>query len=218
MARVLKAILFDLDNTLYHPATGLQEAGDRRFNAWIVNNLGLSADEADALRVRTWRQYGATARGLQAEYGVDPRIVYEYAVDRLEPKLYLRPQPDLARMLAGLNVPRHLFTNATAVYAAKVLEALGIARHFDRVFDIEYSGWLSKPEPTIYARILADLRLAPAQVALVEDNPRNLRPAQDLGMLTVLVGDGETPGDRADLRVPRITDLSQSLAEAGVRA
>ena len=218
MTRALRAILFDLDDTLYHPASGLQEAGDRRFNAWIADNLKLPPEEADALRVRTWKQYGATARGLQAEYGIDPRVVYDYAVDRLEPAMYLHPDPELDRMLGTLTVACHVFTNATATYAAKVLETLGIAGHFDKIFDIRYSDWLSKPEPAIYRRIADDLGLAPAQIALVEDNPRNLAPARALGMLTVLVGAGETPEDRADVRVPEITDLVRGLERAGIQA
>jgi len=215
MSQLLRAILFDLDNTLYHPDCGLQEAGDRRFNRWIAENLGMSPAQADALRVRTWRQYGATARGLQAEFGVDPREVYEYAVNGLAPDLHLQPWPELGEMLARLPVARYVFTNATGVYADKVLRSLGVREQFNGIFDIEDSGWLPKPAPGIYRNIVSRLGLAPSQIALVEDNPANLLPAKDLGMLAVLVGeDGTASG--CDLQVAGILELDRALREAGV--
>jgi len=102
MPRTIKAILFDLDNTLYDASAGLQEVGDRRITAWIMERLGMPHDEADALRLRTWRQYGTTARGLEVEYGLPPQPLYEHAVAAIDPGEHLAPWPELARMLGGL--------------------------------------------------------------------------------------------------------------------
>lgn len=215
MSQLLRAILFDLDNTLYHPGCGLQEAGDRRFNRWIAENLGMSPAQADALRVRTWRQYGATARGLQAEFGVDPREVYEYAVNGLAPDRHLQPWPELGEMLARLPVARYVFTNATRVYADKVLGSLGVREQFNGIFDIEDSGWLPKPDPGIYRSVVSRLGFAPPQIALVEDNPANLVPARELGMLGVLVGEQDILCE-CDVQVASILELGRALREAGV--
>lgn len=217
MTRTINAILFDLDNTLYDAGAGLQEAGDERITCWIMERLGLSHDEAGELRLRTWREHGTTARGLEVEFGLPPAPLYEYAISALEPAEYLAPWPELDAMLGCLRADRHVFTNATRIYAEKVLQALGIARHFGRIFDIEHNGWVCKPDRGIYERIVAELGLPAARIAFIEDNPANLVPAAELGMLTVLVGDEGDDFD-ADLHIPRIPDLADALKEAGVRA
>lgn len=217
MARELKAILFDLDNTLYDASRGLQEAGDRRITAYIMRELGLPHNEADALRTRTWRQYGTTARGLQAEYGLPPKPLYDWAISQLEPAEYLYPEPRLAAMLASFEAGCHVFTNAPEQYARKVLAALGVARFFGQVFDIERHAWVCKPERGIYEQALADLGLPAAQVALIEDNPRNLVPAAEMGMLTVWLRRDDEPG-AADLIIPDILRLADALRSAGMAA
>lgn len=217
MPRTIQAILFDLDNTLYDASAGLQRVVDERITQWIMDNLGLPFAEADDLRVRTWRQYGTTAKGLEAEYGLPPKPLYDWAVSQVEPAGYLEPSPELSGMLDRFAAELHVFTNATEVYARKVLQTLGISRHFQRVFDIEYNGWQCKPQEAIYEHIVQTLALPPEQIALVEDNPRNLEPAIKLGMLTVLLDNDE--GDvNADLRIETILQLADSLAGAGVQA
>lgn len=217
MPRVLRAILFDLDNTLYDASLGLQDAGDERITDWIVDHLGLPRREADELRRRTWREYGTTARGLEIEYGVQPARLYHETISQLEPGQYLQPWPELAQMLDSLTADCHVFTNATAVYARRVLTALGVADRFGHIFDIEHNGWVCKPHRVIYENVLQVLGLPAAVVALVEDNPRNLVPAADLGMLTVLV-DGTEEDAPADLRLQSLLDLKQALDAAGIVA
>lgn len=217
MPRTLNAILFDLDNTLYDARAGLQEAGDERITCWIMERLGLSHDEATELRLRTWREHGTTARGLEVEFGLPPAPLYEHAISALQPADYLAPWPALDAMLGHLRADCHVFTNATRVYAEKVLRALGVARHFRRIFDIEHNGWVCKPDRGVYERIVAELGLPATRIAFVEDSPANLVPAADLGMLTVLVGEQDTDFE-ADLRLGGILDLADALERAGVRA
>ena len=120
---------------------------------------------------------------------------------------------ELNAMLAALPVSRHVFTNATEIYAWKVLAALGVSDLFERVFGIEYCDYVCKPNRASYERILKELGLPAGQVAFVEDNPGNLGPARDLGMVTVLVGN--RPGE-ADLRISSILHLGQALSASGL--
>lgn len=217
MPRIINAILFDLDNTLYDAQAGLQEAGDERITCWIMERVGLSHDEANELRLRTWREHGTTARGLELEFGLPSASLYEHAISALEPADYLAPWPALDAMLSRLRADRHVFTNATRIYAEKVLAALGVARHFGHIFDIEHNGWVCKPERGIYEGIVAELRLPASGIAFIEDNPANLVPAAELGMLTVLVGD-EGGDFEPDLRLGGILDLADALERVGVMA
>ena len=67
---MLKALLIDLDETLYRPQTGMLSAGDRAITAFIAARLGIDLQRADATRVDLWRRYGTTAAGLEREHGV----------------------------------------------------------------------------------------------------------------------------------------------------
>jgi putative hydrolase of the HAD superfamily len=215
MPRILRAILFDLDNTLYDASVGLQAVGDERITQWIMRTLNLSREDADALRLRTWREYGTTAKGLEAEFGLPPKPLYDEAISAIEPREYLQPSPELEAMLSRLRADCHVFTNATEVYARKVLAALGVLERFGRIFDIAHNGWECKPGRRIYESIIRDLALPASEIAFVEDNPRNLVPAAELGMVTVLLDNDEGEAT-ADLRIATILDLADALATAGI--
>ena len=216
MPRVIRAILFDLDNTLYDASAGLQEVGDRRITAWIMERLGVAHEVADALRVRTWREYGTTARGLEVEYGLQQAPLYEHAINQIEPGEHIGPWPELDAMLARLQAERHVFTNSPEAYSRKVLAALGVTHQFGMIFGIERNGWVSKPSPEIYQDILDSIGLPAREVAFVEDNARNLEPALALGMYTVLVRSGDGCAAEVDLCIGSILDLADALRAAGV--
>ncbi|MDQ6956001.1 MAG: pyrimidine 5'-nucleotidase, partial [Mariprofundaceae bacterium] len=57
-------IIVDLDNTLYAADNGVFSRMDKRMTAFICHALNMKHAEANALRVRYWRQYGTTLRGL----------------------------------------------------------------------------------------------------------------------------------------------------------
>ena len=94
------------------------------------------------------------------------------------------------RMNAALeNLPgkKVVFTNSVTSYAEKVLERLGIAHHFQGIFDIVDADFIPKPEPLVYKYFVEQYRINPKNAVMVEDIARNLRPAADLGMKTVWV-------------------------------
>jgi len=184
---VIEAILFDLDKTLYPADVGLQEQGDERITSFLCDRLGLDRPQADALRLRLWRRYGTTARGLQVEYGVPQQELYAYAIDALQPADFLAPDPALADMLTRLPQRLYVLTNSTLRYARKVLDVLGITACFEDIFDIQWLGWIGKPHATAYTKPLAALGLRPYQVLFIDDAPHNIASARRLGIITVLV-------------------------------
>jgi putative hydrolase of the HAD superfamily len=64
--------------------------------------------------------------------------------------------------------------------------ASALWEHFDVVVESAVVG-LRKPDPRIYALVCEKLALAPARVAFLDDIGRNLKPARELGMVTVKV-------------------------------
>ncbi|MFW6156660.1 MAG: pyrimidine 5'-nucleotidase, partial [Armatimonadota bacterium] len=191
----LDAILFDLDNTLYRPQSGLLEAGDRTITDFIARRLEMPREEADRLRVRTWREYGATARGLEVEFGVPQREFFAGSIEQVPVEEYLEPRPELRAMLQSLPQRLYVFTNAPSDYARRTLEALGIADLIERVFDIEATGGRAKPECGSYERVVGAVGVPAERIALVEDTEANLEPATELGMVTIKVGPPPPKGE-----------------------
>ena len=68
------------------------------------------------------------------------------------------------------------------------MEHLGLTGLFDDVFHIGSGGYEPKPSVEAFVRINAAHAIEPTTTAFFEDSQRNLEPAADLGMTTVLVG------------------------------
>jgi putative hydrolase of the HAD superfamily len=197
----ITTLLFDLDNTLYPFASGLTQAIDERMTAYVQRLLGIDAAQALALRRESSARHGMTLYWLMAEHGVDGDA-YLRDVHTIEYAAFLRADAELDRRLGELPGRKVIFTNAPSEHAKTVLELLGLARHFERIFDIRFCGLRGKPNPESYRQVLHALNCRPADALLVEDTARNLLPAQNLGITTVFIGE-ETP-DGADYNAPDI--------------
>ena len=64
----------------------------------------------------------------------------------------------------------------------------GLTHLFDAVFHIHSFGYAPKPDPLGFQRMIDAHGMDPHTTAFFEDSERNLKPAKDLGMTTVLVG------------------------------
>lgn len=186
---MIRHLLFDLDETLYGPQTGLWSAIGERIITFIMERLRVTRAEAEALRLRYREQYGAALNGLIAEFatGTDDylRYVHDLALDQ-----YLQPDPALNGMLARLPLPKAILTNADAAHAERVLARLGIARHFSTIIDIRALGFINKPQLQAYERAVALLQTEPSHCVFIDDLVPNLVAAHQLGMTTIHVGHG----------------------------
>jgi putative hydrolase of the HAD superfamily len=181
-----KFILFDLDHTLYPPGSGLFSEVGQRIQAWLCNHMGLAWDEALAMRSDYFGRYGTTLGGLVAEHEVDAHGFLTFVHD-VPVEEYVAPNPALAAMLKALPLRRVVYTNGTVEYAWRVLHVLGVADCFEHVIGIDSVGLRSKFYRQAYERALALLGAQGSECIMVEDSIRNLCPAKDLGLTTVLV-------------------------------
>jgi len=185
----IEAVLVDLDETLYQAGDAIIRTVDRRITAFIAQHTGMPWRSADRLRVELWAEFGTTARGLNYLFDISERDVNRFAVDAVDPTRHVKPDPALAHHLGRIPTPLYVFTNATRRYAERVLETLGVRRHFRRIFAIEFSLYNPKPSPIYYERVARELALPPQCIALVDDTPPNLEPGLAMGMRCVCVGD-----------------------------
>jgi putative hydrolase of the HAD superfamily len=178
--------LFDLDNTLYPEESGFMASVEGRMTDFVAKVSGLPREEAYALQKAYLAEHGLTLKGLMLNYGVNPADFHALFHD-LSLEL-LSQDPDLLAALGNLPGRRFIFTNADDRHAERVLAHLGLADLFDDVFHIHSFGFAPKPDPLGFQRMIDAHGMDPKTTAFFEDSERNLKPAADLGMTTVLVG------------------------------
>jgi len=204
----IAAALLDLDCTLYPPDAGLVERIDCNLTAFIALRLGLPQAQADALRVRYWREYGATVRGLHLRHGISYEDCYQQ-VCAFDFRDYVNPDERVAQALRAIRCLRVLFSNAPRAYIDRMLAALELEGLFPRLYSLEFCDYQAKPDPAPYHRVLADLGLPAEQCLMVDDRADNLVPAKALGMVTVLMG--SQPAPAADHHLRHLAELPPLL-------
>ncbi len=204
-------VLFDLDETLYTDTTGLFKEVARRIDVWLIRVLGLSPEAARALHREYYLAYGTTMSGLlrhHPELDIDDYLDYVHQIDVSR---YLDPQPDLAEMLTRLPVDKVIFTNAIANWAERILCQLGVRQHFSSIIDVRTTQYMGKPDPSAYEQTLDILDAQGSACVFVEDQPRNLQQAAELGMRTLLVRPGGEAGEGIDFAVDHILEAGPVL-------
>jgi putative hydrolase of the HAD superfamily len=205
-------LYFDLDDTLYPPASGLWDAIRDRMNIYMQKFIDLPIDEISALRKSYLETYGTTLRGLQAHYSVDAddylAFVHDLPLDQ-----YIQPDPSLRGLLQSLPQRRWVFTNSDFNHARRVMDIIGIGDCFDGIIDIKALNFACKPDILAYQRALSFTQNNdPSRCVIFDDSLRNLTPAHEMGFYTVLVGKngGESAADKAILC---LHDLKEHLPE-----
>ncbi|MBL6761956.1 MAG: pyrimidine 5'-nucleotidase [PS1 clade bacterium] len=214
----IKGWVFDLDNTLYPASQNLFAQIDKRMTAFIGEALEVEREEAYRLQKQFLGEYGTTLAGLMNKHGMPPGPFLDFVHD-IDVSV-LDPDPHLDEALAALPGKKFIFTNGTVGHAERVMGRLGVAHHFEDIFDIVAGDYLPKPNPEIYPAMLERFQLAPQSTAFFEDMARNLTPAHALGMTTVLVADsGEDtleamnmPAEYRDIEEDHIHHKTDNLA------
>lgn len=199
-------LVFDLDDTLYSPESGLWHAIGDRINLFIQQRLDLPPVEASRLRDQLFNQYGTTLRGLEASFGIDAAEYLAFVHD-VPLHQFLKPDPVLRQILSSLPFRKIIFTNGDRAHAGRVLSALNVADCFDGIIDVMDIAPFCKPMPESFhlaVKIAAVKDLS--RCVIFEDSPRNLTAARSLGLFTVQVGKNGTSSP-AHLQINTIHDL-----------
>jgi putative hydrolase of the HAD superfamily len=109
--------------------------------------------------------------------------------------------------LTEIQAEKIVFTNATTEHARRVLRFLEVEHHFSHIVDLRAMNYVNKPQPGAYRCVLDILGARPEECLMVEDSVHNLKPAKELGMVTVLVnGSG---GDGVDFAIDDVTQVGE---------
>ncbi len=230
---MLQAVLFDVDDTLYSTTKFASRA--RRDALAAMRRHGVRVPLAGLVR-----ELSETI----AEFGSNYEHHFEKLWLRLPPSAVrdahrslavaaavaayhdakfsgLRPFPEVPRVLARLARSRlklGVVTDGLDIKQAEKLVRLGVTRYFPprSVFISDQIG-ISKPNPKIYLRACAALRVAPGRAMYVGDHPvKDVDAAKAAGLVTVLVDrggkhSGVTGRTAPDAVVHDFNDLLQIL-------
>ncbi len=203
----LKWIVFDLDETLYPRSAGLMAEISARITQYMVERLGVPAEQANQLRQHFRGTYGTALRGLMEEgYPVDPEDYFHF-VHNINLDGRIEPDPALRHMLQSIPLRQAVLTNSNIEHAERILQRMQVRDCFERVIDIKALDFHNKPTIESFQRALRLLDAHPTEVIFVEDTPANTRVARAMGMLTVLVDCPET--DAADFHVASVLEVGE---------
>ncbi len=202
----ITTIFFDLDETLYPSSTGLWALIRERITSYMNDRMGLPPEEIPTLRERYFRQYGTTLRGLQANHSVDMNEYLAYVHD-VPLSDYIKPNPDLRRMLEGIAIQKAIFTNADAAHAGRVISALGLEGCFDAVIDVYALAPYCKPMPEAFEKAMKRVgENNPRHCILIDDIPGTVRAAREFGFTAILVDEKQAHAD-GGVTLKWLTDL-----------
>jgi putative hydrolase of the HAD superfamily len=202
MTQTLKAVLFDIDDTLFPSSEFADKA--RRSAVEAIVAAGLDVDPAVAMDeladvVREFSSnYGNHFDQLVVRLaphlrpGVHKAMVVAAGVRAYhETKAHLRPFPDAVRCLQALRrtaLLRGVLTNGLTIKQAEKLVRLGLQDAFSpgALFISEDLG-VAKPHPRIFQIACEALGVGPGEVLYIGDNPvKDIDAAHEAGLVTCL--------------------------------
>lgn len=182
-------------------------------NQFMELNMRLPPEQVSDLRRYYFQNYGTTLRGLQKHHQVDPDeyLAYVHDISLLD---YLEPASGLHEMIASLPQDCWIFTNADSDHARRVLTVMGLSDCFNGIIDIRSTGYACKPQPESFLQALSIAgNPSEKKCVMIDDSPRNLQTAHELGMTTILV-DGESESRiGVDYHVPDLLSLPEEIPE-----
>jgi putative hydrolase of the HAD superfamily len=202
--------VIDLDNTLYAADSGVFDRMDKRMTAFIANELDMNNKEANRLRVKYWKEYGTTLRGMMLHHGMEPEV-FLHDVHNIDAHDILEEDEHLNIALGRLPGRKVIHTNGIHEHAKRILEILGITHHFDRIYDIRFNNYIPKPNHETLAKLIEQEGTTPQRTLVVDDMEANLEVASQLGCKTVWMTHEKENG-MWDYHVPSFHHLPGKLS------
>jgi len=213
----IKGIIWDLDNTLYRFDQAFINACNHAAAKTICTLIpDLSFDQALDQAEKSYQEHGFSGHSFVNHYGGNYQDYHFTFHETIDEKI-LQHNEEMNRLMADLNLPHAIITNASRHWAHRALNHLGLRDFFpdDHIIPLEDSAFEPKARSRKpFEMACAKLNLKTADVLMVEDTARNLKVAKDMGMTTVLIHHGHKPEaeqDFIDLEFSDTVSLMRAL-------
>lgn len=218
-------LIFDLDGTLIDSKTDLALS----VNA-MLRYMGLQPLDHDRVesyvgsgaRVLMERALGPAASEAQIEKALEFFLKHydEHKLDNT------RPYPGVEEALKefqAAGVRMAVLTNKPVRVSGRILEGLGLARYFARVYGGNSFDQRKKPDPIGVETLLAGLDVDRERALMVGDSSVDVRTARNAGIKVCGVRYGFQPetfeDDPPDMMVDRLEDLARAvISERRIRS
>ncbi|MDR1026122.1 MAG: HAD hydrolase-like protein [Lactobacillus sp.] len=182
-----KAIIFDLDNTLYSWTPEFSDLLDRTM-AQVVIDLGADVDfdTAVSLVKQSYAEFRDGGEIFHREYGIDKREFYDL-YHKVKPVEKIIPYEWLPERLEKMDIDLYVLSYSSIEAMKKILKQLGLYEVFrDRFFSVEDFDILTKNEsPEVYYMLCDKIGYKPEDCIFVDDSWSNLEIPKQIGMTTV---------------------------------
>lgn len=180
----LKAIVFDLDGTLYQEdRLGLQVS--RSAIRYVADLKGLTEDEAEVLleKTRAADGDGGTLSRAILELGGTLQELHRRFAAQCTPETLLTPDRRVQELLQLLatRYRLHLYTNNNRDLSRRIMDRIGVTGLLHQIITIE-DYWLPKPDRRVIADILSTIGCRPSETLFVGDRYEvDLRVPEEMG-------------------------------------
>tara|TARA_Y100000588_G_scaffold356213_1_gene412207 strand:+ start:2258 stop:2953 length:696 start_codon:yes stop_codon:yes gene_type:complete len=181
----IKNWIFDLDNTLYSPEEEIFSQIDERMTKFITDKFKINNEEAFNIQKKYFLEYGTTLSGLMKKNNIDSDEFLEFVHD-IDLDI-LKPDKKLNKIISNLPGKKFIFTNGSKKHAQNVLRKLEMNAIFDDIYDIKDSNFIPKPNMEAYTTFINKMGIDVNKSIMFEDIARNLQPAKELGIISVLI-------------------------------
>ena len=202
-ARALRGIFFDIDDTLYSTRDFARLARRNAVEAMVRLGVRLPPEKLYDELTEVVREFSSnydhhfdkllTRLPSEATAGINRALIVAASVAAYHDtkNASLKPFDGAVALLTALSrtpIVRGVITDGLQIKQAEKLIRLGLVPLLspDAVFISDQIG-ISKPNPKLYRRALADTGLRPEETIYVGDDPVNdVDPAHEVGMITCL--------------------------------
>lgn len=182
--------VFDYDNTLYHPSSGVLDKIDVRIEEYISNTLSISTDDANHLREKYYKKYGTTIQGLMEHHSIKPNEYFDYIMnDETVPP----DNSEIKSIIDALPGQKSIFSNGIRKHINRGLKILNLENTFDHIFEIEDFNYISKPFVAPYKFVEEKLRRT--DIIFIDDSFDNIVTAHSIGWTAILIDRDNTKRD-----------------------
>lgn len=197
----IKALAWDLDNTLYRYTEILIEACNHSIaRAAVKQNLPLTHEEAVEIGWESYTKYGSSGRVFVERYNICRESIH-FDFHKTIDETIIETCSETISLFESLGLKHFLITHASRDWAIRTTRHLGLSRWLneENCIGLEDTGFQMKSESRApFERALDYLGLPAGEVLMVEDTADNLKVPHEMGMGTVLVHHGQKPESMPD--------------------